>query len=115
MTLEYEHCCYNMVALAAKNYYEDDGKEVKIKVKGITKKGKINEQINGEACIECINEGKITMAKNYVLRAKESKMTSQLIEKVDISGIITKSVVLSNQACLPFIHGLTADNHSFEK
>jgi hypothetical protein len=55
------------------------------------------------------------MVKNYVLRAKENKMTPQLVKKVGISGIIKKSVVLSNQDCLPFVYGLTADNYSFEK
>jgi hypothetical protein len=115
MTLQYEHCCFNMVALAAKNYHEDDGNEGKIKLKGVTKKGKINEQINQKACVDCIKEGKITMAKNYVLRAKEHKMISQLIHKIGISGIITKSVVLENQACISFIHGLSADKYVIEK
>jgi hypothetical protein len=114
VTLQYEHCCYNMVSLATRNYYEDDGNEGKIKQKGVTTKGKVDEQMNQKACVDCIKEGKITMARNYVLRVKEHKMTSQLIHKIWISGIITKSVVSPNQACCPFIYGLTADKYVIE-
>jgi hypothetical protein len=111
MTLEYEHCCYNLIALAPKNYWTDDGVSQIVKTKGVSVRGELNKHINGQAFKACVEEGAIIGAENYVLRTKEHKMTKQILKKTGLSGVVTKSVVLENQACVPFIYGISADKY----
>jgi hypothetical protein len=114
MSLEYEHCGMNQIALCAKNYWCDDGKEELVKLKGVNTKGCLNKHINEATFSDCIKNGKITEAENYVLRQREHKMTKQLIQKTGISGVHTKMIVLKNEACMPFIHGVSADKYVCE-
>jgi hypothetical protein len=58
-----------------------------------------------------VYEQELINADNYVLRQKNNQMTKQHINKIGLSGIITKSVVLENQACLPFVFGINANNY----
>jgi hypothetical protein len=41
----------------------------------------------------------------------EQVMVKNLINKVAISGIHTKMVVLENQSCAPYIYGMNADSY----
>jgi hypothetical protein len=54
LTLEYEHCCRNMIALAPKNYYHDG----KVKLKGVSTRGNLNKHINEQAFLDNIEKGK---------------------------------------------------------
>jgi hypothetical protein len=112
MTLEWEHCCKNLIALCPKNYFCDNGKKKEIKLKGVSTRGCLNQHIDEEAFKDCIFKKKITNAENYVLRTKDHEMTKQILRKTGISGVITKCVLLENQACAPFLHGVTADKYS---
>jgi hypothetical protein len=114
MTLEYEHCGYNLIALAPKNYWCDDGKNKVVKLKGVSTRGNLNKHINERTFQECIKKEKIIGAKNYVLRMKDHRMTKQLIYKTGLSGVMTKAVVLPNNACLPFVHGIGAKDYVTE-
>ena len=107
LTLCYEHCCQNMIALAPKNYWYDG----KVKLKGVSVRGNLNTHINEQAFLNNIKEGLITGAENYCLRQKGHVMTKQLLRKTGLSGVITKSVVLENQACLPFLFGINAEKY----
>jgi hypothetical protein len=120
LTLEYEHCCKNLIALAPKNYcciteqYKEDGKTVRkedVRTKGATRRGNINKDINEKAFKENLSEGKIKSAQNYTLRQKDHRMTFQYIKKTALSGVITKAVVLENQAFAPFVHGISAKDY----
>jgi hypothetical protein len=111
LTLEYEHCGYDMIALAPKNYYITDRIEETVKQKGVTIDGTRNTHLNKEAFEDCANNGVIAIAENNVLRTKNNHMTKQILRKTGISGVNTKSVVLENGCCCPFIHGLTSDNY----
>jgi hypothetical protein len=111
LTLEYEHCGYDMIALAPKNYRITDRKEETIKQKGGTISKTVNTHLNEEAFKNCLNNGEIIPAENHVLRTKGTVMTKQILRKTGISGICTKSVVLENQCCAPFIHGISASNY----
>jgi hypothetical protein len=114
LCLEYEHCAKNMIALCAKNYWHTDGKEGLVKLKGVSTRGCLNRHINELSFSECIKEGKITGAENYVLRQRENKMTKQIIRKTGISGVHTKMVVMKNEACMPFMFGVNADRYVVE-
>jgi hypothetical protein len=111
LTLEYEHCGYDMIALAPKNYRITDGKEETVKQKGVTITKTMNNHLNEEAFKKCINNGEIIPAENNVLRTKGQVMTKQILRKTGISGVCTKSVVLENQCCAPFIYGVPAENY----
>jgi hypothetical protein len=114
LTLEYEHCGYNLIALAPKNYWCDDGVKNEVKLKGVSTRGNINKHINGKTFNLCLNKGKIIGAKNYVLRTKNHQMTKQKIYKTGLSGVITKSVCLKNNSCLPFVEGISAKDYIIE-
>jgi hypothetical protein len=106
MTLEYEHCCQDLIALAPKNYWCTDGKKTEFRSKGVTVRGNLNTHLREEKTVyRCLKEQQIVGAANYVLRQKDNKMTKQRIEKTGISGVMTKAIVLKNQSCLPFICG----------
>jgi hypothetical protein len=107
LSLEYEHCCLNMVALAPKNYYTDDGEgDIVVKQKGVTLTEYVNTNINKDAMDKCLKEGKMEEAESHVLRTENTHMTMQINRKNGISGVNTKSVVLERGACLPFIYGV---------
>ncbi|GHU22481.1 hypothetical protein FACS189472_15360 [Alphaproteobacteria bacterium] len=75
-----------------------------VKLKGVSTRGNLNQHINEEAFNVCLKEGKIVEAENYVLRNRKHEMTMQLLRKTGLSGVMTKAIVLPNQACLPFIY-----------
>jgi hypothetical protein len=114
LTLEYEHCRYHMTALAPKNHYIDDGHEETVKQKGVTIDTHRNSHLNREAFKQCLTEGVIIGAQNNVLRAKGQHMTKHVLNKTGLSGVVTKSVVLENQYCCPFVYGLTSDKYHIE-
>jgi hypothetical protein len=114
LSLEYERCCYDMIALSPKNYYTNDKIKPEIKLKGVTVKDNINKQINKDAFEKCINNGEIISAENYILRTKNQQISKQILKKTGISGVCTKSVVLENDACLPFIYNVPSSNYHFK-
>jgi hypothetical protein len=122
LTLEYEHCGYDMVALAPKNYYiteqtmDDrlahfDPKKVTVKQKGVTIDENRNTHINRDVFMDCLQNDNIYGAENVILRSKDQKMTKQIMRKTGISGTMTKMVVLPNEHCCPFIYGVPASNY----
>jgi hypothetical protein len=116
LTLEYEHCCTNLVALAPKNYWcEDQNGKIEFKSKGVSTRGNLNQHLkNIEIIKECIFERKIIPAQNFVLKQKEHKMTKQILNKTGISGLHTKMICLENQSCLPFIYNKNARDYSIK-
>jgi hypothetical protein len=61
LTLEYEHCCRNLVALAPKNYWCVDNKgKIEFKSKSVSTRGNLNQHLkNIDIIKECIYERKI--------------------------------------------------------
>jgi hypothetical protein len=113
LTLEYEHCCTNLIALAPKNYWTEWKGETDFRGKGVSTRGNLNQELKElETIKRCLFGREIIEAKNYVLRQKKNKMTKQLISKTGISGVHTKMIVLENQSCLPFVYGKTAADYS---
>jgi hypothetical protein len=121
LKLEWEHCAYDCIALAPKNYVLVmdppheldlfDEKDEEFKQKGVMTRGQLNNHLNFQAMQYCLNTGNIIGAENYVLRTKDQQMTQQILRKTGISGCCTKSVVVNNQACCPFVFGLTSVNY----
>jgi hypothetical protein len=115
LTLEYEHCCVNLVALAPKNYWCDDGKKREFRSKGVSTRGNLNQELTKEETVlDCLQNRKIIGAENMALRQKNNKMTKQTLRKTGLSAVHTKMIVLENEACLPFIEGISANNYYIE-
>jgi hypothetical protein len=114
MTLEYEHCCQDLIALAPKNYWCSNNEKTEFRSKGVSVRGNLNAHLREESTVRrCLFERDIVEAENYVLRRKENKMTKQKIEKIGISGVMTKAVVLSNQSCCPFVFGKKSSDYFY--
>ncbi|KAA6361194.1 MAG: hypothetical protein EZS28_043279 [Streblomastix strix] len=97
-----------MIALAPKNYYIKVGEKEKIKLKGVNQK---TTKINKQNIVDNINSGTITKAVNMRLGQKNYIMSKIATQKNGITGIHTKAIVLKDQSCCPYIHGLKANDY----
>ncbi len=62
---------------------------------------------------EVLMEKSIKVGKNINLQMKNNIMSKVTVNKNALTGSHTKMIVLENQACLPFITGLTAKDYSY--
>ena len=85
-----------------------------MKQKGVKLTEYVNTNVNKEAMNKCIKSGETTEAENYILRSKDNRMTKQIQRKLGISGVNTKSVVMENGACLPFVYGVPSTNYDIK-
>jgi hypothetical protein len=111
MTLSEENSCTDMICLSAKCYSMFNNEKSKVKCKGISISGDNNKNLNYEAFKKFMYDGKTCESSNCVLRLKNKKMTKQIISKSALSGVNTKSVVLKNGCCCPYIYGLSSANY----
>jgi hypothetical protein len=112
LTLEYEHCCVNLMALAPKNYWCDNGLKTEFRSKGVSTRGNLNQELTKEATVrDCLVNKNIIPAENYVLRQNAHVMTKQILRKTGLSGVHTKMIVFPNEACCPFAFGVKAADY----
>jgi hypothetical protein len=105
-----------MIAIAAKNYYIRTSEKDVMKCKGVSMEK--NKNITSQQFINVIKENEIVTAVNRDLQLKKldkkdkvDVMVKNMVEKVAISGVHTKMIVLENQSCAPYIQGFTADDY----
>jgi hypothetical protein len=112
-----------MIAIAPKNYtiikpgkpnqLGDVEDEAKLKNKGVSLKR--NQHITTDSYFDNIQFGTVTKGENKGFGIKNDIMTKYSVDKVAISGIHTKRIVLSNQSCAPYVYGLKAKDYSVEE
>ena len=101
----------NMIALAPKCYtiWNNDETVKAMKLKGVSlKKNKIMYKDYGNI----ITNQTIKPGINVNLQMKNNTMSKVTVNKNALTGLHTKMIVLENQACAPFITGLTAKDYS---
>jgi hypothetical protein len=111
-----------MIALAPKNYSlhrrikDKDGKfkmDFKKGLKGVDKKR--NEQIDHKAFQKCAFESKVILGENCGFHPKKIDgdyfEVKDMPNKIALSGVHTKMVVMENGVCAPYINGLTAKDY----
>lgn len=101
-----------MIAIAPKNYtigIKTDANKAKRKMKGCSE-GR-NKQITSQSYIDNINKKTVTNAENCGFRVKNGVVVKYTVNKAAITGIHTKMIVLPNESCAPYIHGLTAADY----
>jgi hypothetical protein len=104
-----------LIAIAPKNYtigIKGNEKKAKRKMKGCSEAR--NKQITAQSYIDNINKKEKVMAENCLLHVKSGQMVKETVNKVAISGVHTKMIVLENECCAPYIHGLTAKDYFVE-
>jgi hypothetical protein len=83
LTLEYEHCGYDAIALAPKNYWINDRVKPEVKLKGVSTRGNLNQHIDGAAFEKCLTTRELLGAENFVLRTKDHVMTNSWPGRLD--------------------------------
>ena len=103
----------NQVALAPKCYtiWNNDGRTKSLKLKGVSLK---KNNIVSSDYRNIIDEGTVKVGKNINLQMKNNVMSKITVNKNALTGSHTKMIVLSNQACAPYIDGLTAKDYFVE-
>ncbi len=110
----------NMIALAPKCYtiFNSGAVTKALKLKGVSLK---KNHITSDDYKDIIDNGGVKVGKNINLQmvmnnkiqSKISEMTMSKItvNKNALTGTHTKMIVLENQSCAPFIHGLTSGDY----
>ena len=95
----------NCIALAPKCYtiWNNDGTTKSLKLKGVSLKKNRIVSADYKTALENTIQG-----KNINLQLKNHTMSKVTVHKNALTATHTKVVVLPNQACAPFIHGLKA-------
>jgi hypothetical protein len=88
-----------------------DGGE-KLKMKGCNEAR--NKQITVQSYIDNIDKKEAVNAENCGFHVKDGQMVKEVVNKVCISGVHTKMIVLENECCAPYINGLTAKDYVVE-
>ncbi|KAA6387444.1 MAG: hypothetical protein EZS28_017029 [Streblomastix strix] len=101
-----------MIALAPKNYFINVGDKEKIKLNGVNQK---TTKISKQNIVDNIRDETITKATNMGLGQKNYIMSKIATQKNGITGIHTKMVVLKDQSCCPYIHGLKANDYIIDE
>jgi hypothetical protein len=104
-----------LIAIAPKNYtigvMGNEGKAKK-KMKGCSEKR--NNHITVESYFENIDDKKSVNAQNCSFGIKNEQLVKHTTDKLAISGIHTKLIVLENECCAPYIYGLNANDYFVE-
>jgi hypothetical protein len=98
-----------MYAIAPKNYYIRTSKCSKLKGKGYSRDR--NKHITAKSFIDNIDKNTPVHASNCGFHLKHDELVKDVINKVAISGVHTKMIVLPNQCCAPYIYGIKASNY----
>ena len=98
----------NCIALAPKCYtiWNNDGTTKSLKLKGVSLKKNRIVSADYKTALESTVQG-----KNINLQLKNHVMSKVTVVKNALTATHTKVVVLPNQACAPFIHGLNASQY----
>jgi hypothetical protein len=96
----------NCIALAPKCYtiWNNDGTTKSLKLKGVSLKKNRIVSADYKTALESTVQG-----KNINLQLKNHTMSKVTIYKNALTATHTKVIVLPNQVCAPFIHGIKAD------
>ncbi|KAA6384063.1 MAG: hypothetical protein EZS28_020411 [Streblomastix strix] len=109
------------IALAAKCYYictdeqpvtnqSQQATKLLIKLKGVNQKQ--NQNIDFQKSFHTsIDSNAITTVENTSLIQKNGIISRITQNKIGISGVNTKAIVLQNQSCAPYLHGVPASNY----
>ena len=103
----------NCIALAPKCYtiWNNDGVTKSLKLKGVSlKKNKI---VSGDYKQIIVNET-VKSGRNISLQLKNGQMSKVFVTKNALTMTHTKMIVLENQSCCPYIHGLNASCYKVE-
>jgi hypothetical protein len=103
----------NCIALAPKCYtiWNNDGVTKSLKLKGVSlKKNKI---VSTDYKQIIVNET-VKSGRNISLQLKNGQMSKVFVTKNALTMSHTKMIVLENQSCCPYIHGLTAQSYIVE-
>ena len=102
----------NQVALCAKCYtiWSDD-RTISLKLKGISLK---KNDIKPCDYKEVLDNQTVKKGKNINLQMNNNVMSKITVIKNALTMYHNKMIVLSNQCCCPYIHGLTAKDYYFE-
>jgi hypothetical protein len=110
-----------MNAIAPKNYYIRTSKTEILKMKGIGKRN-ISEKNSGcnntekdiitaDSFKNCINKNTPVNAQNCIFHFENDELVKKVVNKIGISGVHTKMIVLENNSCAPYIYNLKASNY----
>ncbi|KAA6373155.1 MAG: hypothetical protein EZS28_031320 [Streblomastix strix] len=105
-----EHQVKSCFALAPKCYYLDtyDNGEI-MKLKGVNQQQ--NPNISRNSFIKNIQDDYHTEITRKSVIQKQGLMSEVISNRVGISGINTKTIVLKNQSCAPILYGINADKY----
>jgi hypothetical protein len=79
-----------------------------------------NEQITKQSYFDNLDKKEKVMGENCMLHTKptgsfgEYSLVKETVNKVAISGVHTKMIVLENECCAPYIAGLRACDYFVE-
>ncbi|GHU24575.1 hypothetical protein FACS189472_17580 [Alphaproteobacteria bacterium] len=72
------------------------------------------ERITVQSFFDNINKKEKIDAENCGFHVKDGGVVKDLVNKVAISGVHTKMIVLENECCAPYIYGLSAKDYFVE-
>lgn len=103
----------NCVALAPKCYtiWNNNGQTKSLKLKGVSLK---KNKIISSDYREVIQNENVKSGRNISLQLKNGQMSKVFVSKNALTMTHTKMIVLQNQSCAPYIHGLTAQDYKVE-
>ncbi|KAA6395106.1 MAG: hypothetical protein EZS28_009373 [Streblomastix strix] len=113
------------LALVPKCYYMENQRDITsgnsnnmnqnaiMKLNGV--KQEQNSQINKKQFQDNIDKNIITKVNNTSLIHKQEILSQVIQERIGISGINTKTIVLRNQACAPYVNGVKADKYFIDE
>jgi hypothetical protein len=101
--------CYYLYAWNGKSRKMEDI----IKMKGVMRN--LNLNLGRQNYLNAIEHNTPAIGTNITLRMnKNHEMTKQKVDKVAITPIHNKMIVLANNSCAPFIEGLKAEDYIVE-
>ena len=100
----------NCIALAPKCYtiWNNSGQTKSLKLKGVSLK---KNKIVSADYKKVIDEETIKAGRNISLQLKNGQMKKVFTNKNALTMAHSKMIVLPNQACAPFIHGIKASQY----
>jgi beta-galactosidase GanA len=101
-----------LIAVAPKNYTISTNGKDKLKAKGCSLER--NSQITAKDYLNSIENNTSINAENCGFHIKNDIFVKDLVDKVCISGIHTKMIVLENECSAPYVYGLTAKDYCVE-
>ncbi|GHU18504.1 hypothetical protein FACS189472_06940 [Alphaproteobacteria bacterium] len=104
------------IANASKNYtigVKGNEKKATKKMKGCSEK-RNEKKITVQSYFDNIDKKVKIEAENCGFHVKDGTIVKDLVNKVAISGVHTKMIVLENECCAPYIYGLNANDYSVQ-